>query len=161
MEEVSRLCICVLLFVDINVGSVNVCCVCAILSCVLIHTLTHDLHTHISCKITVQSIFITLRFNTFLTLCCCTSQSCLARVTKYCPFKIYNVWLLCVNNIFKYKSSDVCVEVSLSLVVLLWSLTSAVPVTCVININVDLINYVHTTSQQHNQHSHDNLEDET
>jgi hypothetical protein len=106
---------------------VNVCCVCVILCCVLIHTLTHGVVTHICCKITVQSIFMTLHFNTFLTLCCCTTQIPVWLRDKYCPFKIYNVWLLCVDNTFQYKSSDVCVVVTQSLVMLLWSHTSAVP----------------------------------
>ena len=47
--------------------NVKVCCVCVILCYVLIHSLTHDVHTHICCKITVQSVFITIGCNTFLT----------------------------------------------------------------------------------------------
>ena len=109
------------------VASVNVCCVCVVLRCVLIHTLTHGVVTHICCKITVQSIFMTLHFNTFLTLCCCTTQIPVWLRDKYCPFKIHSVWLLCVDSTFKYKSSNTCVDVSHCMVVLFWSHTSAVP----------------------------------
>jgi hypothetical protein len=119
--------VCVVVCSLVYVVSVNVCCVCVILSCVLIHTLTHGVLTHICCKMTVQSIFMTLHFDTFLTLCCCTTQIPVWLRDKYCPFKIHSVWLLCVDSSFKYKSSDLCVGVSHFMVVLLLSLTSAVP----------------------------------
>ena len=90
--------------------SVNVCCVCVILCCVLIHTLhTHDVRTHICCKMTVQSILMTLHFNTFLTLCC-TSQICVARVTSTVPSR-YTMCGYCVWKFIQYKSSDICVDV--------------------------------------------------
>jgi len=124
VEEVSRLCLCVLLYVDIHVLGVWMYVVCVLFCVVCWFThcvpLTHGVHTHICCKMTVQSIFMTLHFNTFLTLCCTTQIPVWLR-DKYCPFKIYNVWLPCVDSTFKYKSSDVCVYVSHFMVVLLQS----------------------------------------
>jgi len=98
--------------------------------CVDSHTvfpLTHGVRTHICWKTTLQSIFTTLYFDTFLTLCCCTTQIPVWLRDKYCPFKIHNVWLVWVESIFQYKSSDVCVDVSHCMVMLFLSLTSAVP----------------------------------
>jgi len=72
---------------------VNVCCVCVILCCVLIHTPSHGVLTHICCKMMVQSICMTLHFNTFLTL-----------LLRYIPYSVslqdsaHRVAGVCRNN---------------------------------------------------------------
>lgn len=131
LKVVSRLCLCVLMWVHLCMLECEcMLCVCYFVLCVDSHTvfpLTHDVRTHICWKTTLQSIFTILYFDTFLTPCCCTTQIPVWLRDKYCPFKIHNVWLVWVESIFQYKSSDVCVDVSHCMVMLFVSLTSAVP----------------------------------